>query len=375
MRFDQIILRNLRRRPLRSGLTCAGIAMASAAFVALVGATHGFEQSFLDLYRERGADLVVQRGGGAMQLSNGIDQALGEKIAAIPDVQQVIGGLMDLVALEDFNLFAVIVNGWAPDCPVLDRVKIVAGRRLQAGDRRRVMLGETLAKSIGLSVGNMLDVYGKSFEVVGVFQSFSVYESGGMFLLLEEMQQMIDRPGQVTGYVVKLRTEGTSETVAALKREIESLDATLAATPTADFVANITQIRVTRAAAWVISTMALVIGAIGVLNTMVTSVFERAREIGLLRAIGWRKQRVVALILGESLGMSLVGAIVGTILGTLLLRGIATLPACAGLIEGNLSPDVVFKVLLMATTTGVLGAVYPAWWAARMCPTESLRHT
>ena len=375
MTFVEIIWKNLRRRPMRSGLTCAGIAMASAAFVALVGATRGFEQSFLDLYRERGADLVVQRGGGAMQLSNGISQDLGDRIAALPGVQQVIGGLMDLVAFEDFNLFAVIVNGWDPDCPVFDRVHVVSGRRIYAQDRRQVMLGETLAKSLSKTAGDTIELYGKTFQVAGVFQSFSVYESGAVFMLLDEMQQMIDRPGQVTGYVVKLKVEGTPETVAALKQAIEALDPTVAATPTADFVANITQIRVTRAAAWVISTMALVIGAVGVLNTMVTSVFERAREIGVLRAVGWRKKRVVALVLGESLGLSLAGALAGTLLGTLLLRGVAALPVCAGLIEGHLAPIVVLKVLLMAIATGVLGAVYPAWWAARMHPTESLRHT
>jgi putative ABC transport system permease protein len=108
---------------------------------------------------------------------------------------------------------------------------------------------------------------------------------------------------------------------------------------------------------------------------MVTSVFERTREIGVLRAIGWRKKRVVALVLGESLGLSVAGAIVGTIVGTMLLRALAASPSSAGLIEGHLDPSIIVKVLLMAIATGVLGAVYPAWWAARMCPTESLRHT
>jgi putative ABC transport system permease protein len=375
MRFMAVVWKNLQRRALRSSLTCAGIALASAAVVALLGATRGFEASFLDLYQKRGADLVVQRGSGTIQLGNGVSEQLGKRIARFPEVRQVIGSLMDLVSFEKYDLFMVMVNGWPLDSPVLDRVQILSGRRLKAGDRRAVMLGKTLAANLGKGVGGQIGLYGKSFEVVGVFDSFSVYESGAVFVLLPELQVMIGRPGQVTGYVVKLHEQGNPQAIAEVKQRIEALDPAIKATPTAEFVSNISQIRVTRAAAKVISVIALVIGAIGVLNSLVMSVFERAREIGTLRALGWRKTRVATMIVYESLVLTLAGAVLGIVGGAILLRLIAWTPAWAGLIDGRLPLGVVLEVLVLAVATGLIGAVYPAWWAARLLPVEALRRT
>ena len=128
--------------------------MAVAAVVSLVGVAESFESSFLALYTRRGADLVVQRRGGTVQLSKGVPLSLGERIRRLPGAGQVIGGLMDMVAFEDRDLFMVIVNGWEPDCPVLDRVKITAGRRLRAGDKNCVMLGRILAANLGKQPGD-----------------------------------------------------------------------------------------------------------------------------------------------------------------------------------------------------------------------------
>src|SRR3954471_149815 len=120
MRAWQIAQKNLWRRPLRSALTIVGLAVAVAAIVALVGVSESLEQSFLDLYLRRGADLVVQRRGGAVQLSKGIKLSIGDEIRKIRGVREVIGSLMDLISFEDHDLFMVIVNGWTADCPVLD---------------------------------------------------------------------------------------------------------------------------------------------------------------------------------------------------------------------------------------------------------------
>src|SRR5580692_1332198 len=112
MRCLTIAAKNLRRRPVRSLLTAAGLAAAVAAIVALVGVAESLESSFLSLYTEQGTDLVVQRRGGAVQLSKGIPHSMGDRIRALPGAGRVIGGLMDMIAFEDQDLFMVIVNGW-----------------------------------------------------------------------------------------------------------------------------------------------------------------------------------------------------------------------------------------------------------------------
>jgi len=366
-----VVLKNLRGRRVRSLLTVGGLAVAVAAVVALVGAAQCSEQAFLELYQRRGADLVVQRAGGTVQLSNGLDQTLGPRIAALPGVRVVIGSLMDMVAFEQANLFAVIVNGWPAGQSPLTEVTMVAGRRLQAGDKGKVMLGVKLAGNLEKKVGDKIDVYDEPFEVIGIFDSFSVFESGALWMLLEELQRLMDRPGQVTGYVIEVDKLNTS--VDGIKRRIEALEPGLSVVPTGEFVRGIAQMRVVRSMGWVVSCVAFFVGLIGVSNTMIMSVFERRGELGTLRALGWPALRIVRLVLAETLILSLAGALLGSVAGWLILQVLATVPATAGLIDGRLAPQVVGWGFALALGVGLCGAAYPAIWAARLSPLAAMR--
>ena len=373
MRSLTIAAKNLRRRPFRSLLTAAGLAAAVAAIVALVGVAESFESSFLALYTQQGTDLVVQRRGGAVQLSKGVSLKLGQQIRELPGAGQVIGGLMDMVAFESRDLFMVIVNGWEPDCPVLDRVKIQSGRRLQAEDKNCVMLGRILAANLGKQAGDTVEVYGQPFHVVGIFESFSVYENGAVFMLIDDLQRQMDRPGQVTGYVVQANPPGDPAAVAALKSRIEALDPEIAATPCAEFVGSLNQMRVTRVMSWVISAVACVMGAFGILNTMAMSVFERRTEIGAFRAMGWRTWRVVMLIVQESLLLAGAGSVVGVAGGFLAILALAHWHVTSGLVQGDLPLRAVCEGIAMAALMAILGAAYPALRFARLAPVEALR--
>ena len=373
MRITTMAWRNLRRRPVRSVLTVLGLAIAVTTVVALVGVAESLESSFLALYARRGADLVVQRRGGAVQLAKGIPLVFGDRLRALPGAGEVIGGLMDLVAFEDRGLFMVIVNGWEPDCPVLDRVQITAGRRLRAGDRQAVMLGSILAANLGKQPGDTVEVYSHPFAVVGVFESFSVYENGAVFMLLDDLQRQMDRPGQVTGFVVQTQPHGDAQATRQLCQAIESLDPEIAATPCAEFVSSLNQMQVTRTMSWVTSIIAGVIGAIGVLNTMAMSVFERRAEIGALRAMGWRRSHVLQLIVWEALMLAAAGASVGMAWGTAAILGLARWHVTSGLVQGDISAGALVKGALLAATMAVLGAAYPAYRSARVLPAEALR--
>jgi putative ABC transport system permease protein len=373
MHFLTIACKNLIRRPSRSLLTVLGLTIAVTAVVSLVGVAESLESSFLSLYTQRGADLVVQRRGGAVQLSKGLPLSLGDRICALPQTREVIAGLMDMVAFEDHDLFMVIVNGWEPDCPVLDRVKIVAGRRLQAGDKQSVMLGRILAANLGKRPGDTVEIYAQPFAVVGVFESFSVYENGAAFLLLAELQQQMDRPGQVTGFVVQASPRGDPRTVKELRHKIEALDPEIAATPCAEFVSSLNQMKITRTMSWVTSAIAGIIGVIGVLNTMFMSVFERRGEIGALRAMGWRKSRVMALIFSEALMLATTGALAGTLSGVAIILFLSHWHVTSGLVQGDISLKAIAEGIAMAAFMALAGAAYPAFRSASAPPVESLR--
>ncbi len=131
------------------------------------------------------------------------------------------------------------------------------------------------------------------FEIIGIFESTSVFENGSIAALLSDVQDFMDRPHRVTGFIIRtsIPKDGIPEHEAQmtdLRKQIEALgkkyDEEVAALPSSQFIENVGQIKLAKAVAWVTSAIALAIGAIGMLNTMVMSVYERVREIGTLRA-------------------------------------------------------------------------------------------
>lgn len=374
MWFVTFIIKSLLRQPARSSFTAVGIALAVAATVSLVGISKGFEKSYLELYSKRGVDLVVQRSGRAEQVTNTLDESIGERIRELPGVKQVVVGLVDVVAFEEADLYVVLVIGWPPESPVFDHLKIISGRYLNDSDEDAVMLGRVLAGNLGKHVGDSIELYGKPFHVFGLFETSSVYENGSVVVPLALLQRLTDREHQVTGVTVEAAFGSGRDEIDELKKRIQQIDPGLNVLPSGEFVGTITQIRMARAMAWVTSTVATVLGGIGVLNTMAMSVYERTREFGLLRALGWPRLRVVRTIVAESVLLALAGAMLGSLVGLALPKALAQVRAMSGLIEGNIDPLVVVQGCAVALLMGLLGAAYPAYWGASLRPIDALHH-
>jgi putative ABC transport system permease protein len=111
------------------------------------------------------------------------------------------------------------------------------------------------------------------------------------------------------------------------------------------------------------------------MNTMVMSVFERTRELGVLRALGWRRRQVLGLIVRESLLLTLGGGAVGAAVAWLLLRGLSFVPSMTSIASVvRFTPVIGARVLLLCIGLGILGGTYPAWRATRLLPVEALRY-
>lgn len=373
MHFLTFVVKNLIRRPIRSVLTVVGLSVAICAVVALVGIAEGFKRSFLELYQQRGVDLVVLRAGASDYLTSTLDQSLEARLRRVPGVKNVTGGQLDFVSFEEHDLFLVNVNGWEPGCFLFDELKILEGRTLRADDRKAVMLGAVLAKNLGKKAGDHIELYGQpDFEVVGVFESFHLYENSGIVMPLAELQRAKDQPGRVTGFTVIV--DERSDDLETVQRRIQAIDRGLLVLKTEDYASSTMQFRAAEGMAWLTSAVALIVGAIGMLNTMAMSVFERTGELGLLRAVGWRKSRVVRMILAEAEVLSISAAVLGTVAARLLTRLLANVGPTRGLIEGRFDPDVIARGFLVAVLLGLFGALYPALRAARLAPTEALRN-
>ena len=123
-----------------------------------------------------------------------------------------------------------------------------------------------------------------------------------------------------------------------------------------------------------ISLLAVGIGAIGVTNTMVMSVFERTREIGILRAVGWSRRRILGTVIGESVSLCALATVFGILLGVAASRAIMLVPSISSFLSPVYAPGVFLRAVAIALLVGLAGAAYPALRAIRLTPMEALRH-
>ncbi len=372
MRFSSLIVKNLTRRPFRTALTLLAFATAISAVVALLGIAKGFTKSFAGVYESHSVDIVVSRQGTADRLSSSVDQSFAEQIAAIPGVARAAGVLLETLSLEEQEVYGVPTMGIVEGSWLLEDYKIRSSEGSgSAGDNRRLMLGVHLAERVGVSAGETVMMFEEPYLVTGIFESGSTWENGSIIVPLESLQALTDRVGQVTYINVVLDKPVNAAKAAGVVEQIQHLDAKLHALTTEEFVETDTRMQLAKAMAWMTSMIALVIGAIGTLNTMMTSVLERTQEIGILRAIGWPRSRVVAMILLESCALALAACVVGCVLAACLTWVLSQASAARGILSPAIDLQVIMQGFLLALGIGLLGALMPAGRAAHLLPTEA----
>jgi putative ABC transport system permease protein len=272
--------------------------------------------------------------------------------------------LVDKVENQDeFLLF-----GYAPGQFTERRLVVTAGRRARG---QEAMLGDQAAQALHLGPGDLLHIGKRAFPISGVYHSGDRFVDLGAVLALSVVQSLAQRPHEITTIGVTVKPGSTPKAVAErLERKFPGVRAVV---EPGQAVRIDTSSRLIVTAGWIFSLLALIIGGIGVTNTMAMSVFERVREIGIMRAVGWTSGRIAALIVSEALGICLLALGLGLLGGWLAAVLLTRNSSLSSLTHANFTAGVFAWGLAFALGVGLLGALYPAWRAIKLTPIEALR--
>jgi ABC-type antimicrobial peptide transport system permease subunit len=364
-----MILRNLWRRRTRTVLTLVGISLGVAAIVSLVAVANGLITGFAELWSGSGADLMVSQADALDPQISILDESLGEELINLPGVATVAGMLYGEVTTESVPYF--LVFGHDPRQFSIERFKLVEGEGLSSRSRHEIIIGKVAADNLNRGIGDTIIMYDSAYRIVGIFETGAGLEDAGGVITLEDAQAMLKKPRQVNVFQIKL---AQGEDADEVRERIERRYSDIAVTKSGEYANQEFLMQTVGGFAWGISLLAMLIGGVGMMNAVLMSVFERTREIGLLRALGWRRRRVLRMILMESMGLGLMGALLGAVLGIGAVKLFSSIPATAGLMQGRFTVSLFVQAFAAALGLGAIGGLFPAWRASQLDPLLAMHY-
>lgn len=386
MPFLRLAFNNLLRHRTRSLLTMVGIAASVAVLFSIISFNRGFEAGLSREVARTGLHFMVVPSGCPHEVA-----ALVLHGAVIPTYldQQVLGRVRDFSGIE---IASPMLVTQAPN-PARNRVDLVygmemadlarlkpqwriEGRAPAAGDE--ALLGAEVAEHDGIAIGDTLQypTAEQPFTVVGILEKSGGQDDAFVYLPLAAVQRMMQRPTSISAIGVRVSEAGQVEAIArALSEAIPGIQIV-----TMNQV--VTSLATLAAAAKVltlsIAAIAVLISAVGVMNSILMAIFERTSEIGMIRAIGASRGDIFRIILKETVLLTLAGGLAGIVLA---ITG-------AGLIESFVRQFMPYvpsgrmigfdlglaaACLAFSVGMGVLAGLYPAWRAAKINPIEAIK--
>ncbi len=365
MNFFTIVVRGLLRRPVRTGLTLIGISIGIAAVVALVGVSRGFEQSWATGMKVRHTDIVVSNMANALS-PKPFAAEVAERIAKMPKVAATCSIFADLTSVEEATMMIVSARQWGGFS--WENLKLISGRMPKDAMEPVIVLGETAADVLKKKIGDPIELEAKTLTVVGIVDGGALVENGSVILSLALFQQITNSEGKINVIDVRATPGMSADDVKVLCTEINALAPEARAQVAGEHLGNSQAFKFISAMSWGTSLLAVIVGVLGVMNTMLMTVFERKQEICILLAIGWKPARTIRMILWESALLGFLGGVVGVIIGTLGVKVLETMPAIHGLLEPDLSARLMIVSVAIAVLVGVVSGIYPAWRSSRLSP-------
>jgi putative ABC transport system permease protein len=370
MTFFTVVTRGLIRRPVRTGLTILGISVGIAAVVALVGISRGFSKSWETGMKARGTDVVVSNMGSSL-IPKPFNVSVRDRIAHLPHVAATSGILVDVTSVEDAQMIMISAREWGGF--TWNNLKLISGRMPRDATEPAVLLGRTAADVLKKKVGDKIQIETGELSVVGIVDGNAWVENGSVILALPVFQEITGNPDKINIIDVRVTPSTNAKDVERLCEEINRLVPEGRAVAAGDHITKSEAYRMVQAMSWGTSLLAVLVGVLGVMNTMLMTVFERTQEICVLLALGWQRGRIIRMVLLESALLGLIGGLVGVLIGAIGVKILGMTPAIRGLLEPDVSVSLLAISVAIAVGVGVVSGLYPAWRSSRLVPSRALQ--
>lgn len=374
MNYFKLILKNPFRNKTRSLLAIIGIAIGIATIVALGLITASLEESTETTLKDGSAEITATKIGSGMGSSSNLNESYVDELSKIEGVEKAAGMLetsvVDTASSDRPNNFGYTLYGAKSDDLDVVGINNVNGS-IYNEESNELIVGRSLADEENYTIGETVDVYGNEFKITGIYETGSIFYDSAMYTSLKKLQNITDNDGEISTISIKIKKDANLTTVNdKIKREYNNTLSTITTEEMAQTIDD--TLGMINSATTAIEALAIIIGGLGVINTMMMTVFERTREIGVLKSVGWTKKRILCMIMGESIVLTIISGIIGSILGILAVLILFKLGGDDMEFVFNIS--VFIKAFAVAFTVGIVGGLYPAIKASRLSPTEALRY-
>lgn len=383
MRLESITINNLRRRKGRAAFLLAGLLIGVATVVALLSLTQALADRARDELELFGANILItprtdqltlsyggiSLGGVSLQ-SHEIEQASLPAIGTIPNNRNIAAVAPKVLGAVEVSGERVLLMGVEPEVEFnLKKWWKVTGTIPQNSDQ--LVAGSAAAVRLGLHPGDSINVSGHSFSVSGLLQPTGSQDDQLLIVPLAAAQTILNKPGQVSLVEVAALCGDcpVSDMVSQISRVLPDVDVKAVQQVVKTRMHAISQFRIF---AWGVAGVVILVGALLVFVTMMGSVRERTREIGIFRAIGYRRSHILRLVLVEAGVVSAFSGLLGYVVGVGVTLG--ALPLLGdGKASWHFDPMLAGTALVAAIVVGLLAALQPALHASRLDPSEALR--